>query len=113
MPYKNIKKSSKPNATKKRVITLNRYNRAKLFQQNRVANYVNNVPISSQFNNALTPTRYCKHKYSTPFQLGNSGSTSFVVVRANSLYDPDYQTGGRFPSNYTLMAQMYGNYIVL
>lgn len=63
--------------------------------------------ISSVF-----PDRFrAKLRYATLFSVTNSPRAR-IVIRGNSVYDPEYATGGLQPYGYDRLAQIYGRYYV-
>lgn len=62
----------------------------------------------------IVPDRsYLKFKYTTYInQVIGTGNYYQGVYRANSLYDPDFQVGGRQPIGYNIWSQFYNKYCV-
>lgn len=62
----------------------------------------------------IVPDRsYIKFKYTTYVnQVIGAGSYYQSVYRGNSLYDPDFQVGGRQPLGYNIWSQFYNKYCV-
>lgn len=62
----------------------------------------------------IVPDRsYLKFRYTTYInQVISNGNYYQGVYRANSLYDPDFQVGGRQPIGYNIWSQFYEKYCV-
>lgn len=71
-------------------------------------------PMSTTINRVvgIPDQMFCKLRYSDTYTLGTLSSFQSVLIRANSLFDPDYAVGGHQPMGFDQYAALYGKYRV-
>lgn len=90
-----------------------RYKRPKVIRKRKpMRRFKRKIPIQRQLV-AFPDNKIVKMRYCTPFAIDTGGGYAEHVLRANSIFDPDFTGGGHQPLGHDEWAQFYNNYTVL